>query len=102
MAVDYSDIATTEVIGKSFEGRDLTVIRISKGESTDKSIIFIEAAIHAREWIAPPVALYIINQLVENPEYADMYEDIEWVIFPVVNPDGYEYTHTDVSNFNFN
>ncbi|KAJ8922112.1 hypothetical protein NQ315_004046 [Exocentrus adspersus] len=94
LTVDYPSIATTEVIGKSFEGRDLTVIRISSGAS-NKSIIFIEAAIHAREWIAPPVALYIINQLVENSNYTNMYEDIEWVIFPVVNPDGYEYTHTD-------
>lgn len=74
------------------------MIRISNGGTDNKSIIFIEAAIHAREWIAPPVALYIIHQLVENSSYANLYEDVEWVIFPVVNPDGYEYTHTDVSS----
>ncbi|KAJ8970943.1 hypothetical protein NQ317_008290 [Molorchus minor] len=95
LAVEYPDVVKTEVIGKSFEGRNLTVIKISSGGS-DKPIIFIEAAIHAREWIAPPVALYIINQLLENGTNSDMYRDIDWIIHPVVNPDGYEYTHTDV------
>ncbi|KAJ8922113.1 hypothetical protein NQ315_004047 [Exocentrus adspersus] len=95
IATDYPSIASTEIIGKSFEGRDLTIIKISSGGS-DKPIIYIEAAIHAREWISPPVALYVINQLVENTENADMYRDVDWVILPVVNPDGYEYTHTDV------
>lgn len=85
-----------ERIGRSLEGRNLILIRISSGGS-DKPLIYIEAAIHAREWIAPPVALYIINQLVENPDYAYLYENIDWAIIPVVNPDGYEYTHVDVS-----
>lgn len=45
------------------------------------------------------MALYIINQLVENPENADMYQDVDWVILPIVNPDGYEFTHVDVSKY---
>lgn len=45
------------------------------------------------------MALYIINQLVENPENTALYEDIDWVLVPVANPDGYEYTHTTVSTF---
>lgn len=75
-------------------------MKISSGGS-NKPIIYVQAAIHAREWIAPPVALYIINQLVENPNNAYLYEDIDWVIIPVVNPDGYEYTHTTVSKLMF-
>ncbi|KAJ8950626.1 hypothetical protein NQ318_010825 [Aromia moschata] len=95
LEVDYPDILKTEVIGRSFEGRDLLLVRISSGGSTtNKPTIFAEATIHAREWIAPPMALYIINQLVENPENANMYQDIDWAIIPVLNPDGYEYTHT--------
>ncbi|KAJ8950616.1 hypothetical protein NQ318_010815 [Aromia moschata] len=90
---DYPDIVKTEVIGKSFEGRDLVLVRISSG-GTNKTTIFMDAAIHAREWIAPSMALYIINQLVENPNNTDLYEDIDWAIIPVANPDGYEYTHT--------
>uniref|UniRef100_V5GRX6 Zinc carboxypeptidase A 1 n=1 Tax=Anoplophora glabripennis TaxID=217634 RepID=V5GRX6_ANOGL len=92
--VEYSNIAQTQIIGKSFEGRDLYLIKISSGGS-NKPILFMQAAIHAREWIAPPVALYVINQLVENPENADLYQNVDWVIVPVVNPDGYEFSHVD-------
>ena len=51
------------------------------------------AGIHAREWIAPAVALYTISQLVENydrwPQYAD---NLNFFITPSANPDGYEYS----------
>ncbi|KAJ8950621.1 hypothetical protein NQ318_010820, partial [Aromia moschata] len=71
-------IASLVNLGKSFEGRDILGVRISSGGS-GKTTIFIDAGIHAREWIAPPVALYIIHQLVENPENAALYRDIDWV-----------------------
>ncbi|XP_018567135.1 carboxypeptidase B-like [Anoplophora glabripennis] len=93
LAQDYPQIVSIESIGISFEGRDLLLVRISSGGS-NKPTIYVQAAIHAREWIAPPVALYIINQLVENPDNVNLYEDVDWVVIPVVNPDGYEYTHT--------
>ncbi|KAJ8970944.1 hypothetical protein NQ317_008291 [Molorchus minor] len=92
---DYPAIVTTEIIGKSFEGRDIYLIRISSGGGSNKTTIFAEAAVHAREWIAPPVALYVINQLVENTDNSYMYQDIDWAIIPVANPDGYEFTHDD-------
>ena len=31
--------------------------------------IWLEAGIHAREWIAPAVATYIVNQLVSLPRF---------------------------------
>lgn len=54
---------------------------------------------HAREWVTTPVTLYSIHRLVENlrTEDTDLLADIDWIILPLVNPDGYEYTHTDVS-----
>lgn len=42
-------------IGKSFEGRDLMAIKITKNENNP--IIFIDANIHAREWIASATGL---------------------------------------------
>ncbi|KAJ8950620.1 hypothetical protein NQ318_010819 [Aromia moschata] len=97
LATDYPDIVTTETIGKSFEGRNLTLIKISSGAGgSTKPAIYFQAAIHAREWIAPPVALYMINQLVENENNSALYQDVDWMILPVVNPDGYEYSHDSV------
>ena len=59
----------------------------------NKPIIWIEAGIHAREWISPAVATFIVRELVEDydehPEYLD---NFNWYLLPVANPDGYAYT----------
>lgn len=47
---EHSDRATVIDIGESYEGRPLKVIKISTNENNP--VIFIEANIHAREWIS--------------------------------------------------
>nr|CAD7194053.1 unnamed protein product [Timema douglasi] len=50
--------------------------------------------IHAREWISPATVTYIINELTENRHiHGDAVQNVDWYILPIVNPDGYEYTH---------
>ncbi|XP_052060732.1 carboxypeptidase B-like [Mytilus californianus] len=85
-----------KVIGKTYEENPIHLIKISKLGSPKKAI-FLESGIHAREWIAPAVALYIINQLAYNPSRStaveQLVDDFDWYIIPVLNPDGYVYTH---------
>ncbi|KAH8381027.1 carboxypeptidase B [Drosophila serrata] len=97
LALAYPSRVKVEVAGKSYEKRDIKTITISNGDGrTDKNVIFLDAGIHAREWIAHAGALYVIHQLVENfAANSDLLRDYDWVILPVVNPDGYEYTHTN-------
>ncbi|KAK5642670.1 hypothetical protein RI129_008837 [Pyrocoelia pectoralis] len=95
LAAQYPDLVQLETIGNSYEGRELKVIQISTNRAASKPAIFIDAGIHAREWLAPAQALYIIKELVENVENRRLLEKVDWHILPVMNPDGYEYTHTD-------
>ncbi|XP_030572591.1 carboxypeptidase B [Drosophila novamexicana] len=97
LAKAYPSRVTVQTAGKSYEDRDLKTITISNGDGkSGKNVIFLDAGIHAREWIAPAGALYVIYQLVENfVSNADLLKNYDWVILPVVNPDGYEYTHTN-------
>lgn len=81
-------------IGQSFEDRGMYGVKISSGENKKKPAILIDAGIHAREWIAPTTALYIISQLANS---SSLYEHVDWYILPQINPDGYEYSHTTVS-----
>ncbi|XP_015591347.1 carboxypeptidase B [Cephus cinctus] len=85
----YSNVATLLDIGTSYEGRTIYAIKISSG--SNNPAILIDAGIHAREWAAPVTSLYVINELVENP---DLYANVDWYIIPTLNPDGYEYTFT--------
>ncbi|XP_063229722.1 zinc carboxypeptidase-like isoform X2 [Bacillus rossius redtenbacheri] len=90
----YPDVVTVISAGRSYEGRDIKGVKVSY--RTNNSAIFLEAGIHAREWIAPATATYVLDQLLtsEDPGVRDMAEGFDWYIFPSVNPDGYEYTHT--------
>ncbi|CAK9803556.1 Zinc carboxypeptidase A 1 [Anthophora plagiata] len=80
--------------GKTHEGRQIKGVKLSFGKN--KPGIFVEAGIHAREWITPAAVLYMLNELVHstNPEVRALAESHDWYIFPVFNPDGYVYTHT--------
>ncbi|CAN7985315.1 unnamed protein product, partial [Ixodes pacificus] len=83
-------------IGKSYEGRDIIGVHITKG--TNRPIMFFECGIHAREWVAHATCLYIIDQLAtmykKDETVKRLVDEYEWRIHPVVNPDGYAYTHT--------
>ncbi|TDG52921.1 hypothetical protein AWZ03_000464 [Drosophila navojoa] len=83
-----------KTVGKSFEGRWLKTIRITNGDGrANKNVILVDGGFHAREWISPAAVVYGINELVNNYEaHAQLLQDYDWVILPVVNADGYEYT----------
>ncbi|MCL4134687.1 UNVERIFIED_CONTAM: hypothetical protein GTU68_013932, partial [Idotea baltica] len=85
------DRVTTTDIGKSYEGRSIWMVTIKSGTAPSERSVIVDAGIHAREWIAPAVALYFIDMLIKQPEIA---EGVEFRIIPVVNPDGYVYSHT--------
>lgn len=83
----------------SFEGRPIKYLKISTTnfEDTSKPIIFIEGGIHAREWIAPPTVTWAIKKLVEDVTEPDLLERFDWILMPISNPDGYEFSHRSVS-----
>uniref|UniRef100_A0A0N5AUE8 Peptidase_M14 domain-containing protein n=1 Tax=Syphacia muris TaxID=451379 RepID=A0A0N5AUE8_9BILA len=93
----YPELARVQNITKTFEGRDLVGIKIGRARSL-KPAIFIDAGIHAREWIAPAVAVYVANQLItkygRQENITKMVDKFDWYIVPVANPDGYEYSMT--------
>lgn len=69
--------------------------RISNGNKTNKAI-WIDGGIHAREWISPASVTYFVNDLVGNwKNQSEFMQSIDWYVLPVLNPDGYEYSHTN-------
>lgn len=96
----FPERVKVDIAGYSYEKRPLKFITISNGkELKNKPVIFIDAGMHARDWISVSTALFIINQLVENFEsHRHLLENHEWIVMPVVNADGYEYTFSHPSH----
>ncbi|XP_017026975.1 carboxypeptidase B1-like [Drosophila kikkawai] len=96
LAKSYSHRVSVKEIGRSYENRSLNTITITNGDGrSGKKAIFIDAGIHAREWLAHTTALNIINQLVVNfEENKKLLQDHDWIILPLVNPDGYHYSRS--------
>ncbi|XP_031837231.2 carboxypeptidase B [Nomia melanderi] len=93
---NYGSIASLINIGASSEGRQMKVLKLSTG-GKNKPAIFIDAGIHAREWIAPVTSLYIVDQLLAS-QNRNLLKSVDWYILPVLNPDGYEFTHSKSAN----
>lgn len=56
----------------------------------------MESLLHAREWVTLPATLYAIHKLVIDITDQDLLQDIDWIVLPIANPDGYVHTHDEV------
>lgn len=89
---NYKGIVSPLVVGQSYEGVTIRGVKISYKQNN--TAVFIEGGIHAREWISPSTVTYILNQLLtsNDTKVRDIAENFDWIIFPVINPDGYKTT----------
>jgi hypothetical protein len=92
------DIVNVTVIGTSWEGRDIHMIKVSDNVTADETEpeICIMGMHHAREWMSVEVPMYYLNHLVNN--YGSdgratwMVNNREIFLIPIVNPDGYVFS----------
>jgi hypothetical protein len=89
---DASDLLTTEVIGTSAEGRNLFALYFSStefGSDTGKIKVLIFAQQHGNEQSGKEGALLLAKELLK-PEYQYLFNSIDLVLIPQMNPDGSE------------
>lgn len=87
-------------MGHSYHNREIKGIILDfHPEKENKLIGMLEGTLHAREWISAATVTFVIKEFLNStdPEIRALAEGFEWHIFPVVNPDGYSYTFTNVS-----
>jgi len=90
------DFCEKENIGQTFEGQDMIVMKVCKGGCGNKPAMWIDSGIHAREWIAPAVGTWMLNELVEkSADHPELLDNLDWYFLPSHNPDGYRKSRDD-------
>ncbi|XP_040269365.1 carboxypeptidase A2-like [Bufo bufo] len=94
--LDYKSIVSKQLIGHSYEGRPLYVIKFSTG--ANRPGIWIDAGIHSREWVTQATALWTAHKLAaeygKDAFVTSLLNNYDVFLLPVTNPDGYAFTHT--------
>lgn len=89
---DLSDILKVEVIGKSVEGRNIYALKYSQSEfakNQSKIKVLIFAQQHGNEQSGKEGALFLAIELLK-PENKYLFDKIDLVLIPQLNPDGSE------------
>jgi len=96
LAQQYSSIAEIVNVGKTYEGRDILGIHITKKTNTTKPGIFNDGGIHAREWISPATVGYLAYHFLakygSDAQVTKFVDSLDFTFVPIFNADGYEYT----------
>jgi len=86
--------ATFGSIGNSYLGTPVNSLTIKDPNVQNPKTIIIYCGIHAREWITPPHCLWAIEELLAG-NHNDLLEQMQFIIIPVLNVDGYAYTFSN-------
>lgn len=97
LSKDYPDLAKVHSIGSSSEGRDLTVIEITK--NVRKRSILVPmfkyvANMHGDETVGREMLIYLAEYLLYNygkiSEVTKLVDTTDIFLMPSMNPDGFE------------
>jgi carboxypeptidase T len=98
LQVNHSDIMSLTSLGKTYDGRDLWMVKLSDNvsqEEAEPGVLFMGAH-HGNEKPSYEVCLFFINYMVEHydnsstPEVRDAMDTTQIYLIPMVNPDGVE------------
>ena len=91
---DHPDLVRPVVIGKSYQGREISGVEIAKDvKGTDgRPTFFLMGVHHAREWPSAEIAMEYATLLAKgesDARVAKILANERVLIVPLVNPDGY-------------
>ena len=99
----YPNIFRVEVIGKTWEERDIIIVTVSKDlETADaKPALLYTGTVHAREWIGIELSIgfgaYILEHIDYDPVLNEALSKATLYMVPCANPDGFEFSRTHFS-----
>ncbi|XP_069019218.1 carboxypeptidase A1-like [Embiotoca jacksoni] len=97
LVAENPNLVSKMVIGQSYEGRPLNVLKFSTG-GTNRPAIWIDTGIHSREWVTQASGTWFAKKIVDDygrdPALTAILDKMDIFLETVTNPDGFYYTHT--------
>ncbi|XP_073941265.1 zinc carboxypeptidase A 1-like isoform X4 [Choristoneura fumiferana] len=94
----YPKSIKESIIGRTFENKDLTLLKVSTGRR--KPVIFIVGGEDGRDWTSAAIILQFIKNILEN-NLEELRNFYDFFFIPIFNPDGYSFSSSKVEIFNF-
>ncbi|XP_023262787.1 carboxypeptidase A1 [Seriola lalandi dorsalis] len=96
LVAENPNMVSKIVIGRSYEGRPLNVLKFSTG-GTNRPAIWIDTGIHSREWVTQASGTWFAKKIVtdygRDPALTAILDQMDIFLEMVTNPDGYYFTH---------
>lgn len=85
------------VIGQSYEGRPLSVLKFSTG--ANRPGLWIDTGIHSREWVTQASGTWFAKKIAtaygSDPALTAILNNMDIFLLIMTNPDGFAYTQTN-------
>ncbi|XP_023132387.2 carboxypeptidase A1 [Amphiprion ocellaris] len=98
LVAENPNLVSKIVIGQSYEGRPLNVLKFSTG-GTNRPAIWIDTGIHSREWVTQASGTWFAKKIVTDygtdPALTAILNNMDIFLEIVTNPDGFYYTHNN-------
>ncbi|ROL51620.1 Structural maintenance of chromosomes protein 1B [Anabarilius grahami] len=98
LVASHPNLISKVNIGSSYENRPMYALKFSTG-GVSRPAIWVDAGIHAREWVTQASALWIANKIASDygvdPSVTSLLGQMDIYLMIVTNPDGYAFTHTN-------
>ncbi|MDF2547834.1 MAG: peptidase carboxypeptidase [Anaerosolibacter sp.] len=94
---NFSELVTWESLGKSWDNRDIILLKLGKGDT----LIHINGSVHARERITTNIILkniedycnaYYSKKIIKRYDVKKLLDQVTIYFVPMANPDGVDYT----------
>ncbi|XP_058502291.1 carboxypeptidase A5 [Solea solea] len=97
LVAENPNLVSKVVIGQSYEGRPLNVLKFSTG-GTNRRAIWIDTGIHSREWVTQASGTWFAKKIVtdygRDAALTAILDNMDIFLEIVTNPDGFYYSQT--------
>ena len=94
----HAEEISLEFVGESQKGKKIPILFFDRANNAEKVKVFFQAGLHGNEPASTEGILFLIDQLLSNPNYNKLLDRISLAIIPMANIDGYEKNNRYASN----